>query len=224
MFRSNVLAIGGLVVGCALAGAASAATHVLTYNVESPTFGTIGTYTNTILQNGDAADIRTDLHVAVKPIGIQLFHQDAKRQERWQRQRLVSFQSYTDDNGTEISVTGRAEGDHFVIQSTNGTLKAPAEVYPSNPWSSFLLKSGIMMSTKTGRLTSVIVKDMGDVNATFDGRTIRVHQWDVDGSKHEVVWIDDGGVIVAFQTQENGHTVDFVLKNLAGDTATANAD
>lgn len=42
---------------------------------------------------------------------------------------------------------------------------------------------------------------------------MHVHQWFVDGEKHQVVWIDGRGVIVAFQTQENGQTINFVLKN-----------
>ena len=75
------------------------------------------------------------------------------------------------------------------------------------------------MSTKTGRLTSVVVKDMGDVNATFDGQTMQVRQWFVDGAKHQVVWIDRRGVIVAFETQENGHAITFVLKSETAESA-----
>src|SRR5215469_16767029 len=112
-----------------------AATQVLTYNVEHPTYGTIGTYTNVVSQNGNAADVRTDLHVAVRVVGIPLFHQDATREEHWQGQRLVGFDSTTDDNGTKIVVSGQADRSGFVIRSTsNGTLTAPAQVHPSNPW------------------------------------------------------------------------------------------
>ena len=219
MLRWYILAVAQcLVFGCALpSSGAFAATRVLTYNVESPTYGTIGTYTNTISQNGDTADVRSDLHVAVKLLGIPLFHQDATGEERWRQGRLIAFQSSTDDNGTPISVTGQAEADHFVVHSTiDGTFRAPAQVHPSNPWSPSLLKSGTMMSTRTGLLTSVVARDTGDVSATFDGRTMRVDQWFIDGAKHQVVWIDGHGVIVAFQTQENGHTIDFVLKSETG--------
>lgn len=219
MPRWYVLAVAQCAMfGCLLSSSeASAATHVLTYNVESPTYGTIGTYTNRISQDGDTTDVRSDLHVAVKVIGISLFHQDGTREERWQHGRLVAFQSSTDDNGTPFSVTGQAQAGRFVIHTTdNGTVTAPAQVHPSNPWSPSLLQNGTMMSTRTGLLTSVVVKNTGYVNATFDGRTMRVDQWFIDGVKHQVVWIDGRGVIVAFQTEENGHTINFVLKNEAG--------
>jgi hypothetical protein len=195
---------------------AHAASQVLTYNVEHPTYGNIGTYTNTVAQSGATADVKTELHIAVKMIGIPLFHQDATRDEQWQSQRLVAFRSTTDDNGTNINVTGKADAKNFVINSSsNGNLTAPSQVHPSNPWAPFVLQTDTMMSTKTGKISPVIVKDTGEVMVTFDGRQMRVHQWFVDDDKHQVVWIDDRGVVVAFQTEEQGAAVNFVLKNEA---------
>lgn len=192
---------------------------MLTYNVEHPKYGNIGTYTNTVSQIGNTAEVRTDLHIAVKMIGIPLFHQDATRDEQWQNQRLIAFRSQTDDNGTNINVTGKADGSNFLINSsTNGNLTAPAQVHPSNPWAPFVLKTDTMMSTKTGKVTPVIVKDTGQVTMTFDGRPMLVHQWFVDDDKHQVVWIDARGLVVAFQTEEQGAAINFVLKN---GTATA---
>jgi hypothetical protein len=205
-----------------LASEAQAATQVLAYNVEHPKYGNIGTYTNTVSQNGNNADVQTELHIAVKVIGIPLFHQDATRDEQWQNQRLVGFRSQTDDNGTNINVTGKADGSNFVINSsTNGTLTAPEQVHPSNPWAPFVLQTDTMMSTKTGKLSSVIIKDTGEFMVTFDGRQMRVHQWFVDDDKHQVVWIDEKGVVVAFQTEEQGAAINFVLKTEATSAAPA---
>jgi hypothetical protein len=218
--RLHILAFGLVSsFGCAIFGTrAAATTHVLTYNVEHPTYGIIGTYTNAISQHGDSVDVRTDLHIAVRAIGIPLYHQDATREERWQHHRLVDFQSSTDDNGTEILVSGRAEEGRFIIRSSsNGFLTAPAQVYPSNPWSPSLLRNGTMMSTKTGRVHPAVVTDTGEVNVTLGGRSMNVHQWFVDDEKHQVVWIDGRGVIVGFETQEKGQTIDFVLKSEATD-------
>lgn len=201
-------------------GVAHAASQVLTYNVEHPTYGNIGTYTNTVSKSGNSADVRTELHVSVKMIGIPLFHQDATREEQWRDQRLVAFRGDTDDNGTKIAVTGAADGNKFVIRSTsNGNLSAPPQVHPSNPWAPFVLDTDTMMSTKTGRVSRVMVKDTGEVTMTFDGRPMRVHQWFVDDEKHQVVWIDQRGVVVAFQTQEEGKAINFVLTNEAATAA-----
>jgi hypothetical protein len=217
MYRSRLvlsLSVCGA-LGCSIPlSGARAATQVLTYNVEHPTYGTIGTYTNTVSQNGSSADVRTNLHVAVKVIGIPVFHQDATREERWQEQRLVAFNSTTDDNGTQIVVSGQADRTGFVIHSSGyGTVTAPPQVRPTNPWAPFVLHTDTVMSTKTGRVNRAVVTDTGEMTETFDGRPMRVHQWFVDSDRHQVVWIDGRGVVVAFQTQENGTPINFVLKN-----------
>jgi hypothetical protein len=223
MHRSNLITVLGV---CAVFSAlaplrAEAANQVLTYNVEHPKYGNIGTYTNTVSQTGTNANVKTELHIAVKMIGIPLFHQDASRDEQWQSQRLVGFTSQTDDNGTNIKVTGKADGTNFAINSsTNGNLTAPQQVHPSNPWAPFVLQTDIMMSTKTGKLSPVVVKDTGETMVTFDGKQMKVHQWFVDDDKHQIVWIDDRGVIVAFQSEEQGAQINFVLAN---DSAAADA-
>lgn len=200
-------------LACASVASAQTATQVMTYTVEHPSYGNIGTYTNTVSKDGQSADVRTDLHIAVKVLGIQLFHQDASREERWDSEHLVSFKSETDDNGTQIGVNGQADGGAFHIASTaNGNLTAPLQVHPSNPWAPFVLQTNMMMSTKTGKVSPVIVTDTGEITMTFDGKQVHVHQWFVDDDKHQVVWIDDRGVVVAFQTQEQGSAINFVLK------------
>lgn len=198
--------------GLALAASAHAAPQILQYEVEHPTYGKIGTYTNIVERHGNSVEVETQLHVAVRMLGIRLFHQDADRLEHWENGRLIAFQSDTDDNGRKIDVTGEAEGNSFVVDSPLGTFTAPSDVHPSNPWSPQLLDTSLMMSTKTGKLMKVVVTDTGMVNVTFDGRTMRLHQYFVDGEKHQVVWVDQDGTIAAFQTEEQGKPIDFILQ------------
>jgi hypothetical protein len=202
-----------IMVACvAEAGPARATSQVLQYKIEHPTFGNIGTYTNTVDRQGNSVDVATQLHVVVKMLGIAMFHQDATRLEHWENGRLVSYQSATDDNGKKIDVTGAARGNAFIVQSPLGTFTAPAYVHPSNPWASQLLNTEFMMSTKTGRVMKVVVTDTGETNVTFDGQAMRLHQYFVDGEKHQVVWLDQNGLVVAFQTEEQGSPIKFVLQ------------
>lgn len=194
------------------ANRASAASQIYQYQVEHPTYGNIGTYTNTVEQQGDTVDVLTQLHVSVKMLGIPLFHQDASRVEHWEKGRLVSFQSSTDDNGKRIDISGNAQGDGFVVLSPLGRFTAPAQVHPSNPWAPQVLNTDTMMSTKTGKVLNVTVTDTGENNVTFDGRTMKLHQFFIDGEKHQVVWLDANGVVAAFQTEEDGQRVTFVLQ------------
>lgn len=213
--RISTFALLAAVFGAAQASSAQAEQQVYIYQVEHPTYGKIGTYRNTVAQTGDSVDVQTQLHVTVKMLGIPLFRQDADRLEHWENGRLVSFKGDTDDNGKKINIDGKAQGEAFVILSPLGTFNAPARVHPSNPWAAQSLSTDTMMSTKTGRVMKVVVTDTGEASVTLDGQTMKLHQFFVDGEKHQVVWLDQNGIVAAFQTEEDGSPITFVLQHEA---------
>jgi len=202
-----------IAVATVLASPARAAPQIYRYEVEHPTYGNIGTYTNIVERSGDDVEVKTKVRIAVKVLGIRLFHQDADRTELWRNGRLVSFHSNTDDNGKKIDVNGKAQGARFVIVTPHGRIAAPAQVHPSNPWAPQVLHTNMMMSSKTGQVLPVVVTDKGETSVTFNGRTMRLHQYAVDSDKHQIVWVDNQGVVEAFQTVERGTRIDFVLKH-----------
>src|SRR5450755_3809346 len=146
-----VLAVGVWSAGASLASAA----QTYSYVVEHPTYGDIGTYADTIEKIGDTLRIDTRLRVAVKVLGIVVHREEADRTEVWRGNRLVSFHGITTTNGKTTEVNGAARDDGFVIISPAGTVVAPGTVYTSSPRSTRLPNSGLIMSTKTGRLESV---------------------------------------------------------------------
>lgn len=221
MLRSR-LALAPLVVAFAALqhGAASAATpQVYQYRIEHPKYGDIGTYTNTIEQNGDSTDVRTDVQVAVRFLGLVLFRQEATRLEHWQKDRLVSFTGTTVTNGDKIEVHGEARGAEFVVATPAGTFTAPANVHPSNPWSPQVLDTDVMMSTKTGKVTNVRVIAQGEEPITFDGVAMRLQRYEIISDKDQLVWLDEHGVTIAMRSPENGVAVDFVLEPNTPQTA-----
>ena len=114
--------------------AAGATETTYEYKIEHPRYGDIGTYANVVRAVGDVYEIETELHVAVKVLGIVMHREDAKRTERWQGDRLVSFEGVTITNGDRLEISGQAQGDHFVVTTPAGKITAPASVHPSNPW------------------------------------------------------------------------------------------
>jgi hypothetical protein len=210
------LALAGLAaVAAAALGAlpAVAAVTVYDYHIEHPRYGMIGTYSNAVNRTGDAIEIDTELHVAVKILGIVMFREDATRTEHWQGDRFVSFTGVTVTNGAKIALSGRAQGDNFVVTSPEGTVTVPGRVHPSNPWGQQVLGTDLMMSTKTGKIDQVRVSGGAPQSVTFDGKDLRLRQYEIDGTKRQFVWLDDHGVAVAFRTEEDGSPVDFVLSH-----------
>jgi hypothetical protein len=201
-----------ILAGLAFGAPAWADQQIYQYRVDHHTYGDIGSYTNTIDRNGAATNVTTDLHVAVKILGIVMFRQDAARIERWQGDRLVYFHSVTVTNGDRLEVTGEAKGDEFHIMTPQGVVDAPADVRPSNPWSEMSLQSDALMSTKTGQVQHVEVTGGEEENVTLDGSVQRLRQYEVHGDKHEVIWLDSQGLPVAFRIEEDGTPIDFIMK------------
>jgi len=215
MVRFSGISALALLAGCVFAasGPAHAGVQTFLYEVEHPTYGKIGTYTNTVSRMGDDVEVRTQVHIAVKMLGIRLFHQDADRTEEWKAGRLVAFHSDTDDDGKKIDVNGAALDNSFVISTPRGKIDAPPQVHPSNPWGRQVLDTDTMMSSKTGTVLPVSVTDTGVTTVDFDGKKMKLHQFFVDSDKHQIVWVDDAGVVQAFQTEEKGARINFVLQH-----------
>jgi hypothetical protein len=210
----NPLGLAGwsLAIGALVASAASAsAAQTYSYVVEHPTYGDIGIYTDTIERNGDMLRIDTKLRVAVKVLGIVVHREEADRTELWRDNRLVSFHSITTTNGKPIEVQGKARDNGFVINSPSGTAVAPANVYTSSPWSTRLPDTGVMMSTKTGRVEQV--QNLGSEKTLVPvlGSEVPVKHVQIYTDKREDVWVDRSGVPVRFRTEVAGTPIDFVL-------------
>jgi hypothetical protein len=197
------------------ANPARASETVYDYHIEHPRYGDIGTYRNVIKQDGKDSQISTELRITVKLLGIVVYRENANRSEEWQDGRLVRFDGVTDTNGSKIELHGEAKGDQFVISTPNGIVTAPANVHPSNPWAETVLDTNVMMSAKNGRVEKVSVSGPAAANVTFDGKDLRLQQYEIDGTKRQFVWFDDHGVPFAMRTEEDGSTVDFVLSQPA---------
>jgi uncharacterized protein DUF6134 len=213
MTRLSSLLTCAALIGAACAGVrpALAGSDVYEYRVEHPVYGDIGTYTNIVERSGTEADVETKLNIVVKLLGIVVHREEAERHEQWQNDRLTLFRSLTTVNGKPVEVAGEARGNTFVITSPTGTVDAPGDIQPTNPWSSNFVTAGIVMSTKSGRVFKAHLDGVKDVVVDAAGKTERLREFDVITDKHQVVWMDDHNVPVAFRTVEDGTPIDFVL-------------
>ncbi|MGH7090347.1 MAG: DUF6134 family protein, partial [Stellaceae bacterium] len=141
MKHERIVALTGLGAAAILAALpVRAAETIYRYHVEHAQYGDIGTYRNIIETDGDHAQIKSELHIAVKLLGFVVHREDGTRHEEWEGNRLVRFDSSTTVNGTAIHVHGEATRDGFVVTRPDGSVvTAPADVHPSNPWSAKVL-------------------------------------------------------------------------------------
>jgi len=205
-----VVAIAGA-TALPLGAAEAAAPMQLTYRVTHSTFGDIGTYTNTIEPVAGGITVQTRAHFQVKMLGVQLYNEDAQRTERWQGNRLVSFDGVTSKGSESMTVRGEARGNRFVINTPHGIETAPATVHPANPWSANFLNSNTMMRPDDGRLEAVRIGGGQPGGIDLDGRPNRARKYEVVGTTRYDIWLDDQGVPVKFAVDDNSGKVTFTL-------------
>jgi hypothetical protein len=185
--------------------------NVLQYRVKHAVYGDIGSYSNTIEHNGDETTVETRVHLKVSVLGMVMHREDAERTERWQGKRLVYFHGVTTKNGDRLEVTGQAEGNGFVIATPKGTVTAPADVHPANPWSGDCIQSDTMMRVDTGVVERVKVSGGQETDVKVANQTVPVREYKIDGEVQYKVWLDDRNVPVRFSVDDPSGLVTFAL-------------
>jgi hypothetical protein len=213
MTRARAIAVAmGL---CVIAGAAPALAgkQVYTYSVVHPSYGNIGTLTNTVDRSPAAMRIDSRLRIAVKFLGIVVYRQESDTIEIMRGDRLVSLQSVTEKDGRRLEVHGEAQGDQFVVNGTAGSFAGPATLVPSDPWVLKQAGEKTMVYTDTGRIINVHISGGAYETVSVNGVSISARHFVVMGDKREDVWLDNREIPVMFRTIENGTPTDFVLQN-----------
>jgi hypothetical protein len=210
-WRAFLLALALAALPAGRGGAATGA-EVLRYTVSHSVYGEIGTYRNTVERGGGVTTVLTEAHFKVSVLGIVLHREDAERQERWQGDRLVFFHGVTTKNGDRIEVRGEARGGSFVIASPHGTVTAPADVRPANPWSASFLGSDTMMRVDTGAVEPVRISDGGETHVKVAGATLAAHEYEIKGETRYQVWLSEPQQVpVKFTVDDDSGKVTFTL-------------
>ena len=183
-----------------------------TYTVRHPDHGEIGTYTNTIRREGDAIVVDTKVRIQVKVAFVSVFRLEADRREEWRNGRLQAYSSVTRKNGDEIRVTGRAEGDKFVINGPSGQITAPADVVPTNPWSIDMTKADTVMASESGRIFDARLAGREETTVTVGDQQVPARHFQVVADTRHDLWFDPEGRVVQFATRDDGKTISFILR------------
>lgn len=196
-------------------GVATAAPQTYVYAVEHPTYGKIGSYTETIDADGGVTRINSHLQIAVKVIGIVVYRHVESASQLWRGPQLESLRTATEINGARMEVSGALGQRGFVVTSAAGTETAPPEVKPSDPWTLRGLGSGVLVSTRSGLIESVNVTGGEAASIIIEGTRLATRHFRVDSATQPDrfdIWLDDNGVPVQFRTRErSGDLVSFIM-------------
>jgi len=218
--RAGALAGLGFLAALGTSGAAEAAPQSYSYKIEHPSYGDIGTYTESVDDAGGFTHIDARLRVAVKILGMVAYHEESDRKETWRDGRLLAFDSITAKNGKRIAVHGEAQQNHFVVTSPSGTVVAPADIETSDPRVLKQPGPGVIITNKLGGVETVEVSGGEQATVSMGGLELPTRHFRVDTeSTHDKwdVWLNDSGVPVKFRSMEEGTPIEFTLSSVSPD-------
>jgi hypothetical protein len=190
-----------LVVWCAPSLACAPPTKRAEYRIEHETFGDIGRQVLTFTCDGDRLVVDTTVDVRVRMLFVTLYRHEAHYREVWQGDRLVGFESHTDDNGRMLEVRARAAGEHVIIDGPKGHGEAPSTVVPDHPWNHDVIDRTLLFDPIDGTVRQVEVIDAGEAPIQVDGRRIMARKYIVSGDLDLQVWYDGSGAWVKWRMQ-----------------------
>ncbi|MDJ0949781.1 MAG: DUF6134 family protein [Alphaproteobacteria bacterium] len=193
--------------------AAEAPDGTFRYVVSHSLHGDVGHLTNTIQRDGPELLVKTQLRITGKVLGIVVRRIEEDRQEIWREGRLIAYESRADDNGEIVVTRGRAEGDAFVIDGSEGRVEAPADLYTATAWSIGMVDARVLMGTKDGDLNRVTITAVGTDPIEVAGRQVPARLYHVRGDTERDLWFDSRGVPLKIAFPAAGGTVSFTLDN-----------
>ncbi len=209
--RAIAVAIG---VGVTVGGMpALAGQQVYTYSVVHPSYGKIGTLTNTIDRGPEVMRIDSHLRITLELLGIVFYRQESDITEIMHGERLVSLQSAINKDGQHLEVHGVAQGDWFVVNATAGSFTGPATTAPSDPWVLAHAGEATVVYTDTGRIINMHITGGDYEPVSVKGAPVSAQHFIVMGDKRQEVWLDNRGIPIMFRSFEDGTPIDFVLQN-----------
>ena len=220
-FLAMTLAAGAFAGGALiLASSAAEPPTRMVYRVEHSKYGDVGTYTNIVEKNADTTTVNTQGRIKVSVLGIPAYRQSFDRVERWKGSRLVNFHSVTTENSKRTEVNGEAIGDQFTLVTPAGTVAAPANVRPANPWSDAVLSADTILTPDEGRVEKVSVSGGETAPIMINGHTVDTRHYRIqrlEGKRYEV-WLNGEGIPVRFAEITPKETINFNLSECQGAT------
>ncbi len=114
--------------------------------------------------------IDIDINVGLGPFSF--FRYQHTNRESWREGRLMALTARTYDDGDNYFVNGVATEDGFRVDSTSGTVVAPADILPTSYWNPGTVEARQLLNTQKGDLLDVEVKKIGEETVPVAGQSV----------------------------------------------------
>jgi hypothetical protein len=141
----------------------------------------VGEHTVTFRAEGERLTVTTHIDIAIKVLFFTAFRFAHDAEEVWESGRLASVTSTTNDDGTQLRVSGYAAGDGFRLLGGDGPFLAEAHLLTSNTlWDSRLVRELKMIDVQYGGEVGLVAKRLADEAVDTPGGRVRA-------TRHQII-------------------------------------
>ncbi len=141
----------------------------------------IGTHRFTFHAEGDRLIVDIAIDVEVKLAFITVYTYTLRAREVWQDNRLISFDSDTDDNGTNFKVRVRAAADGLHVEGKDSSYTAPSGAMTDSYWRAAMVNQTQFIDIEDGHLIELRSEPAGRRPIAVLGRMVDTDVYTLSG-------------------------------------------
>jgi hypothetical protein len=164
-------------------------------------------------RDGDRLVVDVDISLRVDFAFVTLFSYEHRNRENWRDDRLVSIETWTDNDGKPFAVSGAATTGGFEVSSkTQGVFSVPLEIMPSSYWNIATVRDNNLLDTQAGRLLDIEVAELGtEIVATDDAGPVPSRRFRISGDLDLELWYGMAGDLtrLAFRAPSDDSLIEY---------------
>lgn len=161
---------------------------------------------------GSRLQVETRIDVAVSVLAVVVFRYRHLGIETYEGDRLVRFESETDDDGARFRVHGDARPDGFAIATAKGMALAPSDILVGSYWTPRVIEHRLLIDPKRGRVKEQVVSGRERITVAVQGTARAATRYRVSGILTGTVAYDDDGHWVAATLVSKGSEIVYRLR------------
>jgi hypothetical protein len=127
--------------------------HFTVYRDNQP----IGMHHVSFEKKGDKTIVSLTISFRVKFFGLVVYNYHHRNKEVWQKDRLISLESKTNDNGTPYFVTVTKRNNRLHVKSNAESYDVPLTTMTTSYWHRAMIYQKNLINTQNGKLLAVTI-------------------------------------------------------------------
>ena len=131
----------------------------------------IGTHIFSFEKSGDETAVKSVIKFEIKKFGVVLYSYYAEGVEIYKDEKLIKFNSKTNQNGKNKYVNIMLENNEYIIDGSSYKGKVPIEYLIGTWWNHSIVKAKAQISAVSGRIIKQKVEFLGEETIKFGDKS-----------------------------------------------------